>query len=97
MTEPGTSSVSSSPPPDQGGRPSRCCTRAAPELRYSVGRTGIARPTELTALARELAVQSRREQGLPDKITDPAALERGAQLLLALRGRRERPPAGVPP
>jgi hypothetical protein len=94
MTDSGTSSVSSSPMPEQDSRPSRCRTTATPKLRHSVGSV---RPAELTTVARELAVQSRREQGLPDKVTDPAALERGAQLVLALRGRPERPPAGVPP
>jgi hypothetical protein len=94
MTDPSTSSVSSSPMPDQGSRPSHSHTEAAPKLRHSVGSV---RPSELTAIARELAVQSRRQQGLPDKITDPGALERGARLVLALRGRLQRPPAGVPP
>jgi hypothetical protein len=92
MTEPKTSSVL--PMPEHGGRLSRRRTRGVPKPRHSG--EGM-RPTELTALARELAVQSRREQGLPDKVTDPVALERGAQLVLALRGHPERPPAGIPP
>jgi hypothetical protein len=52
---------------------------------------------ELIQVARELAVQSRREQGLPDHVTDPAALARGAGLVLALRRRTTRPRAGTPP
>jgi hypothetical protein len=43
---------------------------------------------DLTAVARERAVQSRRAQGLPDHITDPATLDQVAQLVLA-----NRPPA----
>jgi hypothetical protein len=93
MTETKTSSVCL-PMPEHGGRLSRRRARGVPKPRHSVEG---ARPTELTTRARELAVQSRREQGLPDKVTDPVALERGAQLVLALRGRPERPPAGVPP
>jgi hypothetical protein len=42
---------------------------------------------DLTAVARERAVQSRRAQGLPDHITDPATLDQVAQLVLA-----DRPP-----
>jgi hypothetical protein len=49
------------------------------------------RPTpDLTAVARERAVQSRRAQGLPDHITDRATLDQVAQLVLAAR-----PPTGA--
>src|SRR5215207_7154254 len=46
---------------------------------------------DLAVVARELAIHSRRRQGLPDHITDPVALAQGAQLVLAVRRR-----AGVP-
>ena len=48
----------------------------------------------LTTLARVQAVRSRRAQGLPDHITDPATLDYVARLLLSTS---EPPPAGVPP
>jgi hypothetical protein len=41
--------------------------------------------TDLAAVARERAVQSRRAQGLPDHITDAATLDQVAQLVLADR------------
>jgi hypothetical protein len=49
---------------------------------------------DLASLARERAVQSRRAQGLPDHITDPATLDQVAQLVLANRppARSARPP-----
>jgi hypothetical protein len=40
---------------------------------------------ELVSLARERTVQSRRAQGLPDHITDPATLDQVALLVLADR------------
>jgi len=53
-------------------------------------------PTDLAAVACEAAVRSRRAQGLPDQITDPAALDEVARLVLAARrrpvGETARPP-----
>jgi hypothetical protein len=43
--------------------------------------------TDLAALARERAVQSRRAQGLPDHISDLETLDQVAELVLA-----DRPP-----
>ena len=48
----------------------------------------------LTTLAREQAVRSRRAQDLPDHITDTATLDYVAWLLVTAS---EPPPAGVPP
>jgi hypothetical protein len=97
MSEPDTSSLPSSPMPEQGSRPSRGRTTPAPNLRHSAGGARITQPTDLAVVARELALQSRREQGFPDQIIDPAALGRGAQLVLSLRRHRAQPHAGVPP
>jgi hypothetical protein len=51
---------------------------------------------DLAAVAREAAVRTRRAQGLPDHITDPAALDEVARLVLAARrrpvGETARPP-----
>jgi hypothetical protein len=50
----------------------------------------------LAAVARAAAVRTRRAQGLPDHITDPAALDEVARLVLAARrrpvGETARPP-----
>jgi len=51
----------------------------------------------LASVARELVVQSRREQGLPDHVTDPRALAQGAQLVLDARRRRPAPRTVKPP
>jgi hypothetical protein len=71
--------------------------RAAGEALRLHRRRPEATDRDLAADARALAVQSRRAQGLPDHITDAAALARGAQLVLALRRQSVRPRAGVPP
>ena len=52
---------------------------------------------DLAKAAKELAVDSRRRQGLPDHITDLEALAAGAQLVMALRRPQGRPRSGVPP
>ena len=49
-------------------------TGKAPRLHRLPGDVDTAGPADLAALAKELAIQSRREQGLPDQITDTAAL-----------------------
>jgi hypothetical protein len=43
---------------------------------------------DLAAVARELAGRSRRAQGLPDHIADPAVLHLVAQLMFSSRRRR---------
>jgi hypothetical protein len=70
-------------------------TGKTPRLHRLLG--GADTPAELAALAKELAVQSRREQGLPDQITDAAALAQGAQLVLALQQRSPGPRTRLPP
>ena len=63
-------------------------------------RTGREQPVDcldLAKAAKELAVDSRRRQGLPDHITDLEALAAGAQLVMALRRPQGRPRSGVPP
>jgi len=72
-------------------------TGKAPTLHRLPGDADTAGPVDLAALAKELAVQSRREQGLPDQITDVAALAQGAQLVLALQQRTTGPRARLPP
>jgi hypothetical protein len=72
-------------------------TGKAPRLHHLPGDVETAGAADLAALAKELAVQSRREQGLPDQITDAAALAQGAQLVLALRQRTTGPRTRLPP
>ena len=72
-------------------------TGTTPRLHLLPGDTDTARSAELVAIAKELAVRSRREQGLPDQITDAAALAQGARLVLALRQRTARPRTRPPP
>jgi hypothetical protein len=63
-------------------------------------RTGREQPVDypdLANVAKELAVRSRRRQGLPDHITDLEALAAGAQLVTALRRPQGWPRSGVPP
>ena len=63
-------------------------------------RTGREQPVDcpdLAKVAKELAVRSRRCQGLPDHITDLEALAAGAQLVMALRRPQGWPRGGVPP
>jgi len=66
----------------------------APRLHQPRRPTGPA--GDLAAVAREAAVRTRRAQGLPDQITDPAALDEVARLVLAPRrrpvGETARPP-----
>ena len=42
-----------------------------------------AKLTSIQRMAREAAVRSRREQGLPPRVTDPALLQRVAEIMLA--------------
>ena len=72
-------------------------TGKAPTLHRLPGDADTAGPVDLAALAKELAVQSRREQGLPDQITDVAALAQGAQLVLALQQRTTGSRTRLPP
>jgi hypothetical protein len=72
-------------------------TDKTPRLHRVPGGADTAGPAELAALAKELAVQSRREQGLPDQITDAVALAQGAHLVLALQQRSTRPRTRLPP
>lgn len=72
-------------------------TGKAPRLHRLPGDVDSAGPADLAALAKELAIQSRREQGLPDQITDTAALAQGAQLVLALQQRTTGPRTRLPP
>jgi len=58
----------------------------APRLQQP--RRPAAQTADLAAVAREAAVRTRRAQGLPDHITDPAALDEVARLVLAARRRR---------
>lgn len=75
-------------------RASRAIGAGAPRVCHQ---DDLSRGERLTAMARELAIQSRREQGLPDHIADPRALAEGAQLVLAARRRRNAPQAARPP
>ncbi len=70
---------------------------SAPRLHRPAKTRSVGRDTDLTRVARELAIQSRRAQGLPGQVADPAALAHGADLVLALRRRTERPRTGTPP
>jgi hypothetical protein len=72
-------------------------TDKAPRLHRLSGDVDTAGPADLAALAKELAIQSRRDQGLPDQITDAAALAQGAQLVLALQQRPTGPRTRLPP
>jgi hypothetical protein len=72
-------------------------TGKRPRLHRLPGDVDTAGAADLAALAKELAVQSRREQGLPDQITDAAALAQGAQLVLALQQRTTGPRTRLPP
>jgi hypothetical protein len=75
--------------------PHRRSPRAAGEApRLHRRRLPDAPAPDLAAVARERAVQSRRAQGLPDHITDPATLDHVAGLLMSAG---EPPPAGTPP
>jgi hypothetical protein len=72
--------------------PSRCSSgsdrRMVREPRLHRRRQPDAPTPDLATVARQRVVQSRRAQGLPDHITDPATLDQVAQLVLA-----NRPPA----
>jgi hypothetical protein len=72
-------------------------TGKRPRLHRLPGDVDTAGAADLAALAKELAIQSRREQGLPDQITDTAALAQGAQLVLALHQRTTGPRTRLPP
>ena len=92
-------SSASSPPlrtKDNQRRPGHI-TGKTPRLHRVPGGADAAGPAELAALAKELTVQSRREQGLPDQITDAGALAQGAQLVLALQQRSTGPRTRLPP
>jgi len=55
-------------------------------------------PGDLRTLARRLALASRRTQGLPDYVTDPAALARITDLVVSAEAaERARHRSGVPP
>jgi hypothetical protein len=92
--------ASSSSPPlttkDNQRRPGHTTGKAS-RLHRLPGDLDTAGPADLAALAKELAIQSRREQGLPDQITDAAALAQGAQLVLALQQRSPGPRTRLPP
>ena len=62
-----------------------------------VHRGGSSKAESLAVVARQLAIRSRREQGLPDHITDPGALAQGAQLVLEAQRRRRTPRTVHPP
>jgi hypothetical protein len=53
--------------------------------------------TDLASIARERAMRSRRSQGLPDHITDPAVFDFVARLVVLATPTDEVPHAGVPP
>ena len=53
--------------------------------------------TDLASIARERAMRSRRSQGLPDHITDPAVFDLVARLVVLATPTDEVPHAGVPP
>jgi hypothetical protein len=83
MAEPRVLATSETP----SRRSSSSDRRTVQEARLHRRRRSNAPTLDLTAIARERAVQSRRAQGLPDHITDPATLDQVAQLVLA-----DRPP-----
>src|SRR5215212_3238343 len=64
---------------------------------HATGREQPVGCPDLAKVAKELAVRSRRCQGLPDHITDSEALAAGAQLVVTLRHPQRRPHSGVPP
>jgi hypothetical protein len=76
-----------------GGQQRQRETGRPPRLNRSRPETPVA---ELTAVAREFAMRSRQVQGLPDRITDPVALDQAARLVIAGQqrpvGEAARPP-----
>lgn len=90
------SSASSRTAEPRGAVPRHRTTRGkAPRLHQQD--QGAPKADSLAAIARELAIQSRREQGLPDHVADPHALAQGAQLVLDARRRRSTPRTARPP
>jgi hypothetical protein len=83
MAEPRTLATSETP----SRRSSGSDRRTVQEPRLHRRRRPDAPTPDLTTIARQRALQSRRAQGLPDHITDPATLDQVAQLVLA-----DRPP-----
>jgi hypothetical protein len=72
--------------------------RAAGELpRVHRRRRPAAPPVDVAAVAHELAVRSRRAQGLPDEVTDPVVLDLVAKLVVLAMSTDEASHTGVPP
>jgi hypothetical protein len=84
MADPEVSSSRTAGPRDAMPR-YRTTRGRAPRLHHED--RGASTADSLAAVARELAIQSRRDQGLPDHVTDPHALAQGVQLVLDARRR----------
>ena len=84
MAEP-HATQSATPVPEQCAVRRRQHRQAAGDAPRIHRRRPGALTTDLASVARERAVQSRRDQGLPDHITDAATLDQIAQLVLADR------------